>query len=80
MSRDEIAVAVMVGSFALLATLHLLTVTRLARTGPWWRGLVALFVPPLAPYWAIKGGHRVLGIAWLIMLAAWAVCRVFLAR
>ncbi len=79
MSRDEIAVLVMVASLALWATMHFVVAFRLARLRPWWHGPVGFVVPPLAPYWAIRAGSRVLGGAWIGLGVVWIVCRVFLA-
>jgi hypothetical protein len=79
MTRDEVAVAALVGSFALWLTLHLIVAAKLAWKRPWWRGLLALVLPPLAPYWAIRSGPRVLGGAWVVAFLVWLGCRVFLA-
>ena len=45
--------------FALLVTVHLAIVYGLARRRLAWRALVALILPPLAPYWAACNGMRI---------------------
>jgi hypothetical protein len=80
MLRDEVAVGVLIASLAAWMTLHLLLAIRLARTGPWWRGPVACAVPPLAPYWAVRAGHRIWAAVWVLTLTVWVTCRVFFAK
>jgi hypothetical protein len=80
MPRDEVAVAALVGSFAVWLTVHVIVAAKLSRRRPWWRGPLAFVVPPLAPFWAMRSGPRTFGVAWLLAFTAWLVCRVFLAR
>jgi len=79
MSRDELAVCLLIGSFVSWALVHLFVVTRLAGRRPWWRGPVALVVLPLAPYWAAKAGLRAWASIWVLALAAWLTSRALLS-
>ena len=80
MTRDEVAALVLIGSFATWGSLHVLLAWRLGRSAPWWHGLVALVLPPLAPYWGMRSGRRVMGSAWLVAGTVWLLARVFLSR
>ena len=80
MSRDELAAAVLIGSLATWEVLHVRLSMRLMRRQPRWRGIVALVIPPLAPYWAIRAGDRAHAIAWGVTLLAWGVARLLFAR
>lgn len=69
-------VAVLVGliaSFALLVTAHLAIVFGLAMRTPRWRALVAFFVAPLAPYWALRDRMRVRAALWILAALGYAV-------
>jgi hypothetical protein len=48
---------------------HVTLVIGLLRREPWWRGLVALFVPPLAPYWGYEARLRKRVTLWVVSLA-----------
>ncbi|MBC7051985.1 hypothetical protein G6O46_23535, partial [Salmonella enterica subsp. enterica serovar Enteritidis] len=50
--KDLIVVGTLVVSFALFVTAHVAITYGLAFRPPRWRALAALFVAPLAPYWA----------------------------
>jgi hypothetical protein len=80
MSRDEALVIALVVAFATLVTAHLSLAARLARTPPWWRALVALFVPPLAPYWGLREGLRIRSAIWIAAAVAYAVTRFIASR
>jgi hypothetical protein len=55
-TRMDIAIMLtLVGSFAILCTVHLAIAIGLALHKPRWKGLLALLVFPLAPYW----GHEI---------------------
>ncbi len=75
-ARDAVVVALVVASFAILATLHVVVVAGLLAHRPRWRGLVALVVVPLAPYWAMRERMRVRGALWIGAAALYAVARV----
>jgi hypothetical protein len=48
---------------------HVTLVIGLLRRRPWWHGLVALLVPPLAPYWGYEAHLRKRVTLWLVTLA-----------
>jgi hypothetical protein len=78
MTRDEIVAALLVVAFALLVTTHVVIVFGLSSVPPRWRAVVALVVPPLAPYWGWRWMRR-RSIVWILSAASYAVLRV-LAR
>jgi hypothetical protein len=63
--RDTLLFVGLVVAFASLLTVHVAIVWSLARQHPRWRALVAFFVPPLAPYWALRTGMIVRGGIWI---------------
>jgi hypothetical protein len=63
--KDGVLVGGLVLAFATLVTVHVAIVLGLAVRDPRWRALAALFVPPLAPYWAFRDGMKVRGGIWL---------------
>jgi hypothetical protein len=71
-----ILVGVVVLAFALLVTAHLAIAVGLVTKTPRWRALVALVVPPLAPYWAWREHMRVRAGIWAAGLVLYAVARV----
>ena len=48
---------------------HVTLVIGLLRRDPWWHGLVAFVVPPLAPYWGYEAKLRGRVTLWLTTLA-----------
>jgi hypothetical protein len=52
---------------------HVALVVALARRRAWKHALLALVVPPLAPWWGYRAGLRVATIAWCAALALYAV-------
>jgi hypothetical protein len=69
-------------ALALLAFLgaHATLLAFLFSRAPRYRGLVALAVPPLAPYWAWRGDLRARVYVWLGSLAVYAAGVAILAR
>jgi hypothetical protein len=63
----------LVGSFAVLVTVHLWLSLALARQKPWWRGAVALIVAPLAPYWGLASRLRALSVVWVTALVTYGL-------
>ena len=63
--RDGILVGGLVIAFATLVTVHVAIVLGLAWRDPRWRALAAFFVPPLAPYWALRSGMVLRGAIWI---------------
>lgn len=50
---------------------HVTLVIGLLRRKPWWRGLVALVVPPLAPFWGYEAALRGRVTLWVVTLAVY---------
>jgi hypothetical protein len=63
--KDLVLLAFTIVGFAIVVTAHVCTVVGLARRTPRWRGLIALFAVPLAPYWAIRERLWFRAAAWL---------------
>ena len=55
----------------LLLVAHVTLVIGLLRRDPWWYGLVALLVPPLAPYWGYEAKLRGRVTLWVLTLAVY---------
>ncbi len=60
-------------ALAVFLAAHVALVAGLARKRTWGRALVALLVPPLAPWWGYRAGLRVATIAWCAALALYAL-------
>jgi hypothetical protein len=83
MFRKTAYLATLAGSLdlALLAALsiavglhlvaHVTLVIGLLRRPPWWRGLVALVVPPLAPFWGYEARLRGRVTLWVVTLVVY---------
>jgi hypothetical protein len=80
MSRDEVVALLLVASFAGWGTLYVVIAAKLVLTPPRWRGIAALFVPPLAPYWATRTGRHPLAVLWVVLGLTWLVTRLALAK
>jgi hypothetical protein len=63
--NDLVLLTLTIVGFAMLVTAHIGTVIGLARRAPRWRSMIALFVVPLAPYWAIRERLWFRAAAWL---------------
>ena len=66
-------------TFGLLVTAHVVLAASLALLKPRWRGLVALLVPPLAPYWGMEQRMRLRSALWLGAAAAYVVAKVIVS-
>jgi hypothetical protein len=75
MSRDELVVGAMLLAFATGITAHGTLVVGLLGRAPRWRGLLALVVPPLAPYWGWTG-LRGRSVVWLAAAVGYVVLRI----
>lgn len=75
--KEIVLVAAIVLSFGLFVTAHLAVAWGLLFRPPRWRSPVALLLPPLAPYWAIRERMRVRAILWIASLVVYAVARIF---
>jgi cell shape-determining protein MreD len=65
----------LVASLAALIVAHIALVIGLAQLQPrvWWRPLLAILLPPLAPYWGTRHGLRLRTYAWLAAIALYAL-------
>jgi len=75
MGRDEVVAAALLLAFAVLITAHVTLVVGLAARSPRWRALVALVVPPLAPYWGWSA-LRVRSAVWMAGAVTYGVMLV----
>jgi hypothetical protein len=73
---DVTILATLLVAFGLLVTTHLALAVALLLRSPWWRGLVALLVPPLAPYWSYESGLKIGAALWLLALFLYAVALI----
>ena len=73
--RDIVLVVVLLLAFATAVTAHVTLVFGLARVVPRWHALVALIVPPLAPWWGMRARMTVRSIAWVAGVVVYAVAR-----
>jgi hypothetical protein len=60
-------------ALAVFVAAHVALVAGLARRRAWTRAVVALVVPPLAPWWGYREGLRTATIVWCAALALYAV-------
>ena len=63
----------LVVAFAALVSTHATLAAGLLARRPRWRGLVALVVPPLAPWWGWQERMRVRGVLWIVCAVAYGV-------
>ena len=71
--KDGIVLTVLLLSFATLLTTHIAIAVRLiVRVRPRYRGVLALFVPPLAPVWAYAQTWRAMCWIWVAAVVAYA--------
>ncbi len=80
MAKDVALVALSSLAFGLLVTTHFLLCLAIGAKRPRYRALIALFVPPLAPYWGFVGKRRVLSAAWLGALFVYILALAVSAR
>ena len=71
--KDIVLLALVVGSFAGALTCHVTLLVGLFRRAPRSRGLFALLLPPLAPYWGFRERLRVRAGGWVIFVALYLV-------
>jgi hypothetical protein len=76
----SLLVATTATALVLWIGLHGALLVLLARAKPRWRALVALIVPPLAPYWAWSDGARRPVYAWAGALAGYTLGLTLLLR
>jgi hypothetical protein len=68
---DFVLVALLTTAFALHAVAHVTLVIGLLRRDPWWRGLVALVIPPLAAFWGYQARLRRRVALWVVSLVVY---------
>lgn len=66
----------LVGAFALFVTAHVALAARLCLRRPRWRGPVAFFVPPLAPYWGAAERMTATSMTWVGSLVVYVVALI----
>lgn len=71
MTFDVAVLSFLVVAFAALLTLHVALVHGLARGGHPWRAVVALLVPPMAPYWGWRNRMRTRAALWSLAAASY---------
>lgn len=80
MTRDAVALALLVLAFATLVTVHVALAAGLAGRTPRWRAPVALVVPPLAPWWGWRTRMRARTVLWLAAAAVYLALLAFALR
>ena len=73
---DAVLLALISVAVGLHLVAHVTLVIGLLRREPRWRGLVAFFVPPLAPYWGYEARLRKRVTLWIATLAVYLVSAV----
>ena len=68
---DAVLLALISVAVGLHLVAHVTLVIGLLRKDPWWHGLVALVVPPLAPYWGYEAKLRGRVTLWVATLAVY---------
>ncbi len=73
---EAVILLVLATSFGALVTSHFALCVGLLLRRPRWRGLLALIVPVLAPYWGIEQRMRIRSGIWLLALVAFFGSRI----
>ena len=73
---DLVVFGALIVAFAVLVTVHLALAARLLFHHPRWRGLVALVLPPLAPYWGMEAGMKKSAAIWIVALTVYVIARI----
>ena len=68
---DFVLLALICVAVGLHLVAHVTLVIGLLRRDPWWHGLVAFVVPPLAPYWGYEARLRGRVTLWIMTLAVY---------
>lgn len=77
---EAFRVVLLAVAFGVLVTAHVALVFTLAFRSPRWRALVALLVPPLAPYWGWQARRRVASSVWLFGAVAYVLALLLSLR
>lgn len=70
-SLDLALLALICVAVGLHLVAHVTLVIGLCLRDPWWRGLVALLVPPLAPFWGYEARLRRRVTLWVVTLVVY---------
>jgi hypothetical protein len=62
---DLLLIVLLSCAFGLHVVVHVTLVIALLRRRPWWRGLVALVLSPLAPFWGYEARLRARVALWI---------------
>lgn len=73
---DAVVLVALALSFASLVTAHLALAFGLTLARPRWRGPLAFFVPPLAPYWGMEAGMKRRAGIWVTALVIYSLARI----
>jgi hypothetical protein len=73
LTRDIAALAVLLTAFGVFATAHVTLAIGLARRRPRSRALLALAIPPLAPWWGWKTRMTVRTSSWIAAAIVYAI-------
>jgi len=65
---DFVLLGLISGALGLHVVSHVMLVMGLLRRRPWWRGLVAFVMPPLAPFWGYEARLYGAVALWVISL------------
>jgi hypothetical protein len=74
---DRIVLGAIVLAFAVWATAHVTLLFGLVTRKPRGRALIALVLPPLAPYWGLHSGMPIRAWIWFLAAVVYAAARVF---
>jgi hypothetical protein len=78
--KDSVVVPLLLVTFALAVTVHVAIVFGLLRRSPRWHALVALVVPPFAPYWAWREDMRIRASLWMGAVVVYVVMLLLASR
>ena len=72
--RDAAVTVGLIGSFALLVTMHVALLFGLVRQKRFGGAALGLVLPPLAPIWAWRTGMRTRAVIWAVAFVFYGVC------
>lgn len=73
---DLLGIVLLSVAAGLLAVAHVALLVKLARERPRHRALLALFLPPLAPYFALEQKRYGWSGLWVLSALVYAVCAI----
>lgn len=77
---DRIVVGLVIVAFALWVTVHVTLAFGLGRRVSFGRGIAALVVPPLAPYWGFRERMWIRGGLWGLLAVTYFVALVVASK